>query len=373
MVQWVRPAALFLLALTAASQAGERRPLVANAAVVDFAVGGVGEPRYWLGHVYAEVLARRLNRCNDLLVVEPLVARQRPSTTAAQDPAGVGRRCLELLGTLSVPYVISGFIEDRGATLNVTASVAAASTGKVWSLVQETPADRPFQPQIDLVVRRFLPNIGVRIQPADLEAMVAYDPALSPEVMALVGQGWRAYAPDEPEDAFKLWRHALQLDPNCGLAAEALASAGYLYRRKLIQQALETYERQVTMEPGNALARYHLGQLYGDLGRWGEAEIQFIAAIERRNTFLDAYLALAQARIEQGLFEKAILACDSALMVSPDNLKALHNKAVALYGRGLVPQAKEMWLRILEISPEDALARQNLERYGRPSTAPGLQ
>lgn len=344
--------------------AAERPPSVVTAAVADFVVTGYGEPRYWLGYVYSEVLARRLYRCPELLVIEPVKVRQQPLTVMPQDLDSLAARCLALTRELPAPYVFSGLIEDQGATLKITCLVAAAKSQQVWPLTQEVAFSELYQPQIDLVAKRILPNMGVRVRPEVLEAMASYDPGLTADTMALVGQGWRAYAPQDPSRAFSLWQQAQALDPGCALAAEAEAAAGYLYRRYLLDKSLSFYQQQVNREPDDALAHFHLGEIYSDLSRWHEAEREYETAMRLRNTYLDAYVGLAQARLNMGDHVGALQACEGALSMAPTHLKALHNKAVALYQHGMITDARLVWEQILTLYPEDRLAQERLNTFG---------
>lgn len=362
---WALAATLLAVATPARSQPAPT-PVV-SVAIADFRVVGLGEPRHWLGPVYAETLAQRIAAVTDLLVVEPIEARLVPPQIAPRDLATLTEVCLQTAKRLRVPFVISGLIEDKRDKLNVTALVVWAETGRSWALSQEATFDKPYLPQMDLVVRRFLPNMGVRLTPPAVEAMAAYEPALTLQTMELLGQGWRAYAPDEPEDSFKLWRRALVLDPNCRLAAQALASTGYRYRRQLLDRSLSFYEKELAADPKNPLAHLHLADVYADLGRWREAQQAYTRAMFLRNTLLPAYIGLSQALVAQGLYEQAVIASDGALRLSPNNTKALHNKAVALYRRGNAADARLLWLRILEIDPGNELAKQCLEQYARPA------
>lgn len=340
---------------------------VVTVAIADFRVVGLGEPRHWLGPVYAETLAQRIAAVTDLLVVEPIETRLVPQQMAPRDLAALAEACLRTAKALRVPYLISGLIEDKRDKLVITALVVWAETGRSWTLAQEATFDKPYLPQMDLVVRRFLPNMGVRLTPPAVEAMAAYEPALTLQTMELLGQGWRAYAPDEPEDAFKLWRRALVLDPNCRLAAQALASTGYRYRRQLLDRSLSFYEKELAADPKNPLAHLHLADVYADLGRWREAEQEYTRAMFLRNTLLPAYIGLSQVLVAQGQYERAVMVSDAALRLAPTNTKALHNKAVALYRRGNTSDARTLWLRILEIEPGNELAKQCLEQYTRPA------
>ncbi|MCC7494729.1 MAG: tetratricopeptide repeat protein [Fimbriimonadaceae bacterium] len=345
-------------------------PQVVQVGVADFAVTGLGEPRYWLGYVYSEVLARRLILLPDVVVVMPLTLRPLAGSVALQSTALVEQHCQSLTESAGCQYVLGGLIEDKGEKLAVTCCIASKQPARVWSVTQEVPLEQLFAPQAELIGKRFLPNLGLRLKPEALDAFAKYEPGGSLEALNLVGRGWRAYDPGTPEDAFKLWRQALAAEPSCRLAGEALAETGYLYRRRLLQQALDFYRGQVAAEPQNAVAAFHLAEIYMDLGQYRAAESMYVQTVALRNTYLDAYVGLSAARLELGFLDTSILAANSALMLAPNDLRALHNRAVARYRSGLVPEAKKDWERILQLDPTNALAKERLERYATVGVEP---
>ncbi len=370
----MRPARpLLLCGLLAVSLASAKpsAPQVVICAVADFAVTGLQNPRYWLGYTYAELLTRRLRLAENLLVVEPLKARLVPLTALPQSIDDLRRRATTLHAELNVPYVLTGLIEDRGETLNITALVTAEAQGTYWALNQEVPFAEFLKPQVDVIVRRFLPNIGLRMNAAEVDTMVAWQPNIAPELMELVGQGWRTYAPDQPEDAFKLWRQVLALDPGCELAGEALASAGYLYRRRLLDNALSFYQQRLAVDPLDPMTHYHLGDIYADNAEWLNAERHFNVAMAGDKSFLDAYLGRISAVLGQHRYEDAIVASMGTLQLFPDHPKVLHNLAVAYYRNGNITEARNVWQRILEVHPDDTLAKERLANYGGVAEPPG--
>ena len=365
-----RPLLLCGLLLASLASAKPSKPTVVISAISDFAVTGLQSPRYWLGYAYAEVLTRRLRLAQNLLVIEPLKARQVPLTTSPRSIEELQARSTALLGELSVPFVVTGLIEDRGDTLNITCLVTAAENDVHWTLNEEVPYESLWQPQADIIVRRFLPNMGLRMTPDEVNALVEWQPDIEPKLLQLVGEGWRAYAPNEPEDAFKMWRQAVALDPRCDLAAEALASAGYLYRRRLLENALAYYQRRLADSPEDPMVNYHLGQIYADNAEWRRAEFHFTQAMAGDQSFLDAYLGRLTALIEQRRYQDAIATALGTLQLFPGHPKVMHNLAVAYYHNGNIAEARDIWTRILKDHPDDQLAKDMLAQYGGEAVQP---
>jgi len=362
-----RPLLLCGLLLASLASAKPASPKVVICAVADFAVTGLQNPRYWLGYTYAELLTRRLRLAENLLVVEPLKCRAVPMTVLPRTIDELRARTAVLHAELTVPFVVTGLIDDRGDTLKITALVTTDrkdDQDNYWALEEEVPFTEFLKPQVDLIVRRFLPNMGLRMNATEVDAMVGWQTTITPELMELVGQGWRTYAPEQPEDAFKIWRQALALDPTCDLAGEALASAGYLYRRRLLETALSYYQQRLAQDPTDPMTNYHLGEIYADNAEWLNAERHFNMAMAGDKSFLDAYLGRISALLGQHRYEDAIVAALGTLQLFPDHSKVLHNLAVAYYRSGNIPEARNVWQRILAVHPEDTLAKERLATYG---------
>lgn len=336
-------------------------------ALADFAVTGLGEPRYWLGPVYADVLFRRLLPVAGLLLTDPVQARQQPPSIAPQDAPTVQAELLRIATALQTKYAIGGLIEDKGEQLKITPLVVSTERKTAWSLEQQVTMSNLFQPQVDIVAKRFLPNMGVRCSPAELSAVAAYTPDLPLDALETFGEGWRAYQPDNPSRSLETWSRVAALYPESKLLSDVVAAVTYHYQRLLFDRSLAYYERLCTIdEPDNALAWYRLGELYAQRGRWHEAEAAYARAVVLKSTYFDAFIGLGTARLELGLWQQALMAYDNALLVRPNDPKAMLNRGVVLYRRGMIPEAIEQWNRILKIDPQNELARRYLETYGRP-------
>lgn len=356
---------LLALALLPA-KAQDNRHLAPRVAVADFIVTSAAE-RYWLGYLYSEVLARRLMRCSGLVVVEPVEVRSRQAGVAARDLDALGQQCLQTAEALDLPWVVSGQLEDRGETVVVTFLVASRAGGKYWAdQSMEVPLSELYRPQSELFLERFLRDMGVRSLPKGEWAIVYdYDPGLALDVAELVGEGWRAYAPDAPERAIELWKQAVLRDPECYLAEEAIALASYQYRRALLERSRQLYEKLVAEDPTNAHNHFRLAEVLSDGGDWTRAVQEYRGAVELRPAFLEARLGLGRAYLETGNAQWAEVEFRTVLEQDENNYKAMQNLAVALFRRGRLPDAIDTWRAILAVYPGDPIAQRNLERHQR--------
>lgn len=358
---------LSLLLLSAPGWARrDEPPHPVSVALADFQVSGLGQPRYWLGPVYSEVLLRRLLKCRTVLPREPLEARQNPPSVAPRDLETLKAWLLTLATKLDASFVIGGLIEDKGETLTITPVVVSRERGGFQALSLDVDTAHLFDPQVTVIVMRYLPNVGARPTADEMLAMQTYTPDLPLDQLALVGNGWRQYAPENPGRSLETWQLLLEGNPVCELAETAVASVSHYWRRRLQDRELAYYRRQADLgDPENPLVFLRLGELYEDLARWPEAEGCYKRALELRSTFMAAYLGLGRARLHQGLWQAALLAFDSALVLEPENTLALLNRGVVLYRRGNVSDAVTAWQQVLAIDPENATAKNYLSTYSR--------
>ena len=139
-------------------------------------------------------------------------------------------------------------------------------------------------------------------------------------------------------------------------------------RLGLYEEAVREHRRVLLEEPGNALAHYHLGYAYGQMGahrleveeykRAGDlglaredlfynlgmaytevgvldqAEQAFSRAVTMAPADGENRRALGMVYYEQHLFDEAIASCERATLLEPENPHAWHCLALALAGAG---------------------------------------
>lgn len=363
--------ALVLVGAASAKKPPEAAPRLPRVAVADFSVAGP-QPRSWLGPLYGQVLAQRLRGCLEILLTEPLEVRPWGPVTMTDDVNALALTLVAQAKAVRAAFALGGLVQDLGETLVVTTVVAPSGAGK--PLVVAAPpvklADL-FKPQVDVVVGRFLGEMGVKLSPVSFKAVTDYTPALTPATMELVGKGWRTYAPEDPEPAFRLWRQARALDSHCALAAEALAATGLSYRRRLQEEAFAYYQSQAANAPDDAMAQYHLADVLGEQGRWAAAEQLYKQVVTLRPNFVEAYIGWGRALLEIGLPEQAVQKFDGALVLEPEQRRALYNKGVACYRLSHFDAARLQWLQVLKLYPDDAEATAALKWLASPGGAGG--
>jgi len=100
-------------------------------------------------------------------------------------------------------------------------------------------------------------------------------------------RGNKAYEGNDFFEAEKLYRRAIELNPNNALAHNNLGNV--LRDLKRHDEAEAMYRRAIELNPNNALAHNNLGNALRDLKRHDEAEAMYRRAIELDPKYYDAY------------------------------------------------------------------------------------
>jgi tetratricopeptide (TPR) repeat protein len=179
-------------------------------------------------------------------------------------------------------------------------------------------------------------------------------PALMILYLVTVTAGCRSIPPPEPTATTERW-----------VCPEF---ADFPLRLELYEEAVKEHRRVLLEEPENALAHYHLGYAYGqvgahtleveeyrravdlglaredlfynlgmayaEVGALDQAEQAFRQAVTMAPADGENHRALGMVYYEQHLFQEAIASCKRATLLAPENPHAWHCLALALAGAG---------------------------------------
>jgi len=111
------------------------------------------------------------------------------------------------------------------------------------------------------------------------------------------------------------------------------------------------------------LANEHskLGDIYYDLGLFGEAIEEFKKAINLRPTFVDIITKIGSTYREKGLYNEAIREFMKAKEINPRYMPARINLGITYFTKGFVDLAVTEWKEALEINPENPDAKMYLK------------
>ena len=170
------------------------------------------------------------------------------------------------------------------------------------------------------------------------------------------------------------------MDPEGG--ARTQHRLGFVYQQKgMGANALRHYRRALQLDPSIREARYNLGALYAEQGRFERAAGEFEGFVERFPEDPQGLLALGDARLRAGRHESA-LAAYKELLNHPRLSEARERGAVAagpveIHGRlaatfarlGRLAEAVTAYRSLLELAPDSLDARLQLgmvlEEQGR--------
>jgi tetratricopeptide (TPR) repeat protein len=192
-----------------------------------------------------------------------------------------------------------------------------------------------------------------------------------------LGNRWKAAAQ---------FRAASQVDPNLPEPLKALGDLFMQSPRRLYDQAIESYQKALTLRPHYAEAQVGLGDAkaakgdnegaighyqkalaldplnarvhfslakiyYGEKGLYYEAVSAYKKAIELDPFFLDARMGLGEIYEEKGLYKDAIAEYKKVVEAEPKHTGAHYNLALA-YEKVDVKEAVAQWERYIELASQ---------------------
>jgi Tfp pilus assembly protein PilF len=160
-----------------------------------------------------------------------------------------------------------------------------------------------------------------------------------------------------------LWRRAVDLEPDSGIARSNLGAALTAERR--YADAVVELRRAVALRPGYAEAWNNLGLAWAHQGRPEDAAEGFRRAVTVRPRFAEAWNNLGVTAALQGQSDLAMDAFGRAVAADPSFAGARNNLGLALARDGRVREAAEEFRRALATNPWFTEARRNLEQAER--------
>lgn len=166
--------------------------------------------------------------------------------------------------------------------------------------------------------------------------------------------------------AIKTLQQSLRLAPE--RAATHYALGNIHYEEADYEAAQAAYAQAVKLDPGTT-HRYALGQTLMELGRYDEAESQFLKVREQSPRKPDADFGLGQVYARQGLASEAISAFQRAIDVKRDFWFSYEEMGYVLVDQGEFDQARELVATLEPKAPELAAT---LSRYISQKTPPEM-
>jgi Tfp pilus assembly protein PilF len=132
---------------------------------------------------------------------------------------------------------------------------------------------------------------------------------------------------------------------------------GAMYRQDY-QTGILLHERLLEKDPKNALASYHLGYAYGQIGDHRKEVFYYEKAIASGFSTDRIYFNLGMAYGELSEIEKSIAAFKKALEINPESSNSHFGLALAYYQNGFADKlVEEEFLKAVDVDPINIDAR----------------
>ena len=156
------------------------------------------------------------------------------------------------------------------------------------------------------------------------------------------------------DDALESYQKAIDIDP---ANATALNDMGNLLADLgRLEDAVRAYQRALEADPGLALAHHNLGVALCGMGRPRKASVSHRKALQILPRYADALDGLGAALSELGDMEEAVAAFEDAIEAEPDHTSALANLASLFEETNRLDDAAAMAERCLAIDADHAFA-----------------
>ncbi len=158
------------------------------------------------------------------------------------------------------------------------------------------------------------------------------------------------------DDALSMLRKSLDLDPDwieaLGVCSDILFDMGDT------DKAVPMLERAIQGDPGNLHYNAQLGRMFIAQGRLSEAIelLQNAIRMDPADVKFNYYLAVAFGKRAIQDLDKSIEYWKKAETASPDDPKIQRNLGIALFSRGLMPDATRAFKRAVTLDPSDQVA-----------------
>ncbi len=156
-------------------------------------------------------------------------------------------------------------------------------------------------------------------------------------------------------DYFKSRQALRTMEQAAGLYPERIPTLLKLSEFQMIlrqyEESMKTIDRILKLDPQNAEAYFMFGMNFKELGDTVRSINSFQKAVELNSELIDGWINLGQLYASIG-DPLAMRYFDNAIRVAPDNITALHARADYLSDIGQLPEAIEMYRRIVRIDQQ---------------------
>ena len=160
------------------------------------------------------------------------------------------------------------------------------------------------------------------------------------------------------EEAIEAYNKALSIKPDFAEAYYNLGDA--LQEQGKLEVAIEAYHKALMIKPDLAKDYNNMGNILKNQENLEEAIEAYNKALSIKPDFAEAYSNMGNALQEQGNLEEAMEAYAKSLTIKPDNADAYYNMGNALADLGIPEEAMQAYTKTLNLKPDFTKAHRNL-------------
>lgn len=257
-------------------------------------------------------------------------------------------------------------LQRSGDLVRVAYSLLDAKTGKVLRAnTMDAPLNDPFSLE-DQVTTGAAYALGLELRPDERRELASHGTG-SPEAYSyyLLGRGYAEKGPESADGAITLFKHALQLDPNYGLAEAELGTAYWSKYQsskdsKYVSKARQSCSRAVNLGNAGAAGHLCLGVLENGTGNYKKAVDEFTRAIQLDPDLDEAYLGEASAYQSLGKLNEAEKVYQRVIELRPNYWKGYNLLGIFYCRQSQYDQCAAMFRKVVDLTPESFRGYANL-------------
>ncbi len=131
------------------------------------------------------------------------------------------------------------------------------------------------------------------------------------------------------------------------------------------QKAIEEFQTAIALKPNYGDAYHNLANVYRELGQIDKALENYENAIKFNPYLWQSYQNIAAIYFEQQQYDKSLEYIQKATQINPQNLNLKNNMGIVLLAMGDKQKAKEVFLFVLGIDPNNQVARAGVQEASK--------
>ena len=161
------------------------------------------------------------------------------------------------------------------------------------------------------------------------------------------------------KDSATLWENVLRVNPRNSRIAHANLADGYLTTGRF-EEALQEFDRSITIGPPSAFSFDGKGRTLLELGRPEEAlqQLQAAAALEPKNAEVRRHWGMIYGKI--GRFTEAMEQVQEGVRLDPDNSEGYYDLGILYMNQSESEKSVEAFQKALALDPDDLLVQAGL-------------